>query len=278
MVDLGDVPSDALEDVAYLSRSPNRVELLYELTRGSFAASELRDRTGIPKTTLNRTLTEFEQRDWIRRDTNGEYVATPRGEHVAVQFAPLVRSMATIQTLGDDVGIIPPSELHFAETEEVFSLQAFDDMTVYRSTSVQPDKLYDVWIDRVRESDTLRILAAAGNTQASNAVIHDEVVSRRLETTAVCSPTVVELFLDPDRGYSTPADIRERHEAGGRLHRYEGEIPLNLSICDETVFVSDPAIETAIETRNDTVRRWALEVFERYLDDAELVTPDEIAG
>lgn len=276
MTDAGSVPGEALADVAYLARSENRVVVLEALTEEPRSVRELRECSETSRTTLNRLLTEFEERDWARRDADGAYRATPQGHHVAVQFERLVASMATVRELGDASSVFPPTELAVGDTEAVFDLGAFGDVTVHRTTRMEPDKLYDAWTDRIRESSTLRILAGAGPTETGNAVIHEEVISGRTETTAVCSAPLVELFLDPDRGHATPEDIRDRHEAGGRLYRYAGSVPSNVSIFDDAVFVSNRQADTAIETENETVRAWAIEFFERYLAAAEMVGEDEL--
>lgn len=276
MGDIERIPDEALEDIAFLSRSANRVLILDAITADSCSIRELRELTETSRSTLNRIISEFEDRDWIRRDPDGAYTATTQGTHVAVQFGPLLGSMRTIRELGDAVDVFPPTELTVWDTAEVISLQEFDDVILHRPTRMEPDKLFDPWIDRMRASDTLQILSGAGPTEAGNAVVHEEIVSGGMETTAVCSAPLVDLLLDPDRGHSDPDDHVRRHEAEGRLYRYDGSVPCNISIFDDAVFVSNQAIDTGIETENETIRAWAQAVFDRYLAQATLVAPSEI--
>jgi DNA-binding IclR family transcriptional regulator len=61
------VPADALADVDYLSRSDNRVTLLDALAEGAATRRALAEETGVSRATLDRIVTEFEERDWAER-------------------------------------------------------------------------------------------------------------------------------------------------------------------------------------------------------------------
>lgn len=56
------VPIEALEDIAYLLRSPNRVRILDALTRDPYSRRELGEQTGTSRTTLDRIVNELEER------------------------------------------------------------------------------------------------------------------------------------------------------------------------------------------------------------------------
>lgn len=276
MVDFDRVPDDALGDIAYLSRSSNRVRILDAITSDAHSIRELRELTDTSRSTLNRIISEFEDREWAQRNAEGTYTATAKGHHVAVQFEPFLESIHTIRELGDAMDVYPPTELTVGVLNEIVSLQEFDDVTLYRPTAMEPDKLFDPWTDRMRDSETLRILTGAGATVAGNEFLHDQIVSEGLKTTAVCSAPLVELFLDPGRGHSDSEDLIRRHESGGRLYRYDGTVPCNISIFDDAVFISNEQVDAGVETENDTVRMWAEAVFDRYLEEATLVTQSEM--
>lgn len=277
MSERGDVSDDALADVAYLARSANRVAILRALAAEPHDIRDLMEATGTSRSTASRILSEFEDRDWAERTGDGTYTVTVQGQHLVVQLDPFLGSMETIRTLDDALGAVPADELEVGLGSEPLSLQAFDDVTVYRASRMEPDKLFEPWIERMQASDTLRILSGAGPTEAGDAVLHEEMVSGRLETTGVCSTALVDQMLDPDQGHATPTQIRARHEAGSRLYRYDGSVPCNVSLFDDGVIVSDRAAQVGIDTDNDTVIAWAEAVFDRYLEAATLVTPDEMA-
>lgn len=95
---------------------------------------------------------------------------------------------------------------------------------------------------------------------------------------------MIDHLHDPD---TYPPDNEQHREllasANRRMYRYEGHIPCHLFITDETVLISNPQVKTdqvdrntVIESQNETVRDWAIDVFERYQADAEEVTPEDI--
>ena len=110
------VPAGALESIAYLARSHNRVALLATLSTGAYTPSDLHDATGVARTTVGRIVNEFEEREWVERTSDGTYVTTPTGDQVAAEFTPFVESMAVVRKLGDKVAWVqevdPPLDLH----------------------------------------------------------------------------------------------------------------------------------------------------------------------
>lgn len=57
-----------LEDIAYLARSEHRVPTLVALTVRPRSRSELWEMAGVSSSTIRRTLTEFENRGWVRKE------------------------------------------------------------------------------------------------------------------------------------------------------------------------------------------------------------------
>jgi len=54
--------TEAIEDIAYLTRSVHRVEVLEALTEGPKYRSDLPALTGVSRSTIRRTIREFESR------------------------------------------------------------------------------------------------------------------------------------------------------------------------------------------------------------------------
>ena len=91
------IPAEALKEVAYLSRSANRVEILQTLTRESHTRRDLTELTGASRTTLDRIVNELEDRGWARRTDDGDYTATPAGDHLMAQLLPFVESVVRFE-------------------------------------------------------------------------------------------------------------------------------------------------------------------------------------
>lgn len=115
-------PTHTLEPIAYLARSEHRIRVFQTLTETitkpgldnpGYDPRDLREETGASEATISRMLNEFQDRGWIERNTNGEYVSTPLGHSIAVAFNPLVESMAAIQHFGEGPGTMwrAPNEL-----------------------------------------------------------------------------------------------------------------------------------------------------------------------
>ncbi|WP_336037305.1 helix-turn-helix transcriptional regulator [Halobacterium yunchengense] len=88
----------ALGDVAYLARSDHRVPALVALTERPRSRSELCELTGVSSSTIRRTLAEFEDRVWVRRD-GYQYTATRLGEVVASGVEALLERVETERQL-----------------------------------------------------------------------------------------------------------------------------------------------------------------------------------
>jgi len=57
-----------LDDIEFLARSDHRVTALDALATRPQSRTDLRELTGVSRSTVGRTLREFEARRWIRRE------------------------------------------------------------------------------------------------------------------------------------------------------------------------------------------------------------------
>lgn len=266
MGDPGAVPADALEHVAYLSRSENRVRVLEALAAEPHTRRELQERTEASRTTLGRILTELDERGWAERTADGDYAVTPRGAHVVREFGPFLAAMEVICEFGETVAWLPTDELDV-------SLRQFGDATVRRPESNAPTEAGRHLADALRGASTFRALTFIAPPQAVGAAIRDAALGGDLTAEHVFAGSLVDYIRDNPEG---PPPWRDYIEAGARIYRYDGRLPCNLFVVDGAVlFLKNRSghgrVGTAIESRNGTVRSRALELFERYRDDAERV-------
>lgn len=260
---------DALEDIAYLSRSENRVQILEALATGAYARRDLAEETETSRTTLGRILGEFEERGWAERTTDGTYAATRRGEHVAAEFRPLATALETIRGLGEAVACLPAEELSIG-------LHHFSDATVRRPSPNEPLEPGRYLVELLADASTMYTLTFVAPPSPVGKAMADGVSSGRLTAEHVLAGGLVEHLRDQPEG---PPPWREYVEAGANVYRYEGHIPCNLFVVDERVLVfSDrPDVPQAIESDDDAVRAWALDLVEGYRDDAERVEAEAFA-
>jgi predicted transcriptional regulator len=259
------LPEAAFEDVAYLSRSPNRVRILETLAEGAHTRRELMDATGVSRTTLGRILNELAERGWAERTTDGGYVATRTGEHAVASFLPLIDAMATVRSL-DEAAAWLPGSVHDV------GLDAFRDATVHRPDQNTPmsfaRELVDR-IDRAREVRTLTYLAPPEHAVAE--VLHERIRDVNVTSEFVLAGGLAEqLAADPDRRVRW----RDSIEAGAVVYSYDGYISCNLFVIDGTVLVVNTKPENGspgafLESDHPRSLEWAEDLVASYRADAE---------
>lgn len=266
------VPADALEDVAYLARSANRVRLLNVLASGSYARRELAERTEITRTTIGRIVNEFEERGWVERTTDGEYTATPVGEQIDTEFMPLVETITVIRNLGETVA-------WFQATEQPIELHHLQDATAWQPESTDPMAPTVAYMDDLRTAAEFHCLVGVAPPVPFEKAMRDGVVERGMRVEHVISESeYAYLRDDPERA----ARWREYIEAGANVYRYDGTVPCNFVILDETVYIAKSQSDygdpyTVIESDDDAVRSWAHEIIKRHRAESERLDAEVFA-
>lgn len=281
MTGTGEVPSDALEDIAYLARSENRVKVLEALSMRAFPRRELGERTETSRTTLGRILNEFEDRGWAERTPDGNYVATSAGEHLAAQFGPLVGSVETLRMFEDVIGLVPVDELAIGPSSGVtIGLHHFSDASVRRPEGNQPLNVSSYLTELVREATTFSSLCFVAAPKSMNDALREGIRSGRLTHEGVYAGGLVDHLREHPAKGPLPEDLEANNL---RLYRYREHIPCQLFVFDETVVIENSQADgiesgTFLETRNETVRAWALEVIDRYIEESEIVHPEDFSA
>ena len=274
MNDIGEVPNEVLEEIAYLSRSVNRVRILRVLVSAPASARELRDETGTSKTTCNRILNEFVERSWARQTHDGSYEATPQAEHIAVQFRPFVESMAVIRAFGDDAAVVPVDELGWGpDSELTLSLHHFADATVKRKRPQQQGVGRDNLAEAFRTTATLHSVSDGAPPRVVGEVLQDRADRGDLSGLVVVTTDLFEYLRDDHDG---PPDWADLMESGVEVCHYDGATPNNLTVTDEATFIwgkTNDGTHGVVISRNDAVRVWGIDVIERYQNRANEVDP-----
>ena len=259
------LPAAVLEDVAYLSRSANRLQLLQVLGTGAQTPREIAGATDIPRSTLRRILTEMEERGWAERTTDGEYVLTATGEHVAAETDRYVGALGAIDALDEAVGWLPNDEL-------TVGLHRFGEATVLGAEPNDVVAADTRLIELTRDAEEFYCLTNTAGTVGLETTMMERFTGAGMTVESVMTPAEISIYLDdPERA----AQWREYVEAGGPVYRHEGPILANVVVVDETVFIGDRHLETVglIECRDAAVRSWAVEVFDSYKTEAERLDP-----
>lgn len=262
----------ALEAVAYLARSENRVRILEALSEEPYDRRDLVDETGVSSATAGRVLKELQSRGWAERTRDG-YVATPAGTRVMDEFEPFIGAMETILHLGDAVEWIPRDELSI-------ELRHFDDAAVRRPERYDPAEVTDFFVDLLRDATTFRALTHLVPIEAKETIMLEGLRAERLDVTLVVTGGLFEYLRDhPDHRVRWAALL----EAGIDAFRYDDRIPCNLFVLDGTVILADSHSDSGhpyacLVSDDPTVLSWATDLIDRYRVRAERVDGRSLAG
>ncbi|SDM73859.1 IclR helix-turn-helix domain-containing protein [Halogranum gelatinilyticum] len=124
--------STALEDVAFLTRSPNRVAVLAALASGPQRRHELVEATGASRVTVGRILRDLDTRGWVARD-GPTYETTTRGRLVA-------ESLSSLRERLDAIDRLDPVLAHFPADRLDVPLEAFADAEVTVPDATAPNR------------------------------------------------------------------------------------------------------------------------------------------
>ncbi|MFC6939602.1 helix-turn-helix transcriptional regulator [Salinirubellus sp. GCM10025818] len=269
-----EVPAQALEDVAYLTRSANRVKILGALTDRSASRRELAEITGTSRTTLDRIVNELEDRGWAERTPDGTYTATPEGTRLQRQFRPFLESVVAVRNLGKTVEWLPTEEL-------TIGLEHFADAIVQRPEGDDPVETIDLMVEMVEEATRHRAFTHLVPPEPLSEAILEGVESGRLTAEGVLTTGSLDFLRETPRRRGRWASIVE---AGAGLYQYDGEIPCNLWIMDENVLIKKSRPEPFAEaygvpiiSRDEDVRSWANQLIDTYRAEATRLEPGYFA-
>ena len=137
-----------IDDIAYLARSEHRGPTLIALTVRPRSRSELWEMTGVSESTIRRTLSEFEERDWVSRD-GYQYEVTQLGAFVASAMAELIDRVETERKLRDVWRLLP-------DEETGFTIEMCSDATVTVADPEDPSGPITRFCSLIEETERLR--------------------------------------------------------------------------------------------------------------------------
>lgn len=258
-----------LADVEYLASSTYRSEVLAALADGERTRRELHDSVGVPQPTLGRLLGGFEERGWIER-VGEEYRITGLGSLLAEDFAGLLDTVETVQSLAEIRGLLPVEEMDF-------------DVRLLREATVTVPHPPDVYA-HVRRAEEVIGSAAEVRTLVSIFSLDTLPKQRELVLERGQREEVIIAAEAFDGLVSRPEAIDTVREVLGHenmtVYRYEGEIPVGLALADDVALIL-PRDEqdlpcAVIETENETIRTWVAETLDEYRDRATEVTVEDL--
>ena len=247
-----------IDDIAYLARSEHRAPTLVALTVRPRSRSELWEMTGVSSSTIRRTLSEFEERGWIRRD-GYQYETTPLGAFVATAVAELIERVETERKLRDVWHLLP-------EEESGFSVEMCADAVVTVADADDPYRPVNRFVSLLRETDEFRF---TGLDVALLEPCKEEFCERIVDgaVAEIVNPPRVANYVRT----TCPELFSDALASGNLTVRLHDDLPTyGVCIFDDRVAVSayDPdgvAVRVLVDTDDPEAREWAESTYASHL-------------
>ena len=255
-----------LDDIEFLARSANRVDVLRLVADRTYTRTELATATDASQPTLGRILRDFEQRRWINRSPEG-YAATATGRLVADGLGELYESLETEHTLRELVAWLPTEELGF-------DLRRLQDATVTVPTQTRPGAPVGRVIELIDDAEQVTVLSHAFNDRTLAAVADWVAAGGQFE--GVFSASAITPVTDDA---ALAGQLRRLIDAdAATVHIYDGPVPLAITITDSVVslLVRDDSgrLQAALDTDDPDVLSWARDSYSRYREQSQPLTSE----
>lgn len=255
------VAGSPLGDIEFLARSEHRVNALAALARRPQSRADLQALTGVSRSTIGRTLREFDDRRWIRRDGH-QFEATQLGGFVASGVRELVERLETERTLRDVWDWLPTEA-------SGFTIEMASDAIVTGAETDDPYGPVNRFVSLLRETDRFRFV---GHDVALLEPCKDELSRRILDgmvTEIVDPPSVAKYVLSAHEEHcSAPL-------ASGNLRvLVHDDVPsYGVSLFDDRIAISghdadSGTVQVLLDTDAREAREWAESTYERYRREA----------
>ncbi|MDL5360838.1 winged helix-turn-helix domain-containing protein [Halalkalicoccus sp. NIPERK01] len=254
---MGPNTGSPIGDIAYLARSEHRVSTLVALADRPRSRSELRELVGVSSSTIRRTLSEFEDRNWIRK-SGRQFEATPVGAYIASGMAGLIERVENERRLRDVWHWLP------VETGDL-RIDLFADAVVTVAEATDPYRPVNRFVSLLEATDRFRLLG-------SDLALFEpcrELFCRRvvdgMEAEIIDPPYVSKHVL------STYPDHFSKTMGSGNLTVWvHDEVPgYGLTLFDDRVSITgytpdSGAIRVLVDTDAPEVREWAETTYAAY--------------
>lgn len=265
LVKTSEGPRESLE---FLVGSWNRFEVLSELRSGPRTRDELRELTGVSRSTLSRILSDLIDRGWMVR-RNDEFNATPKGDVIVAELTQLIDNIETAETLEDTLAWLPPDKLGF-------DLGHLADATVLTPSPENHTAPMSQLIEQMTETTEMRLVATGVTPKIVDAICRSGLAGDLTLSCVLDEQAFSGLRNDTDfRQMFRTMIEREQCEA----YRYDGDDDLlDINLIDDAVMFcghSDNGPPPGVViSDNDTVMTWAAVTFEECRSDSVPVGVD----
>jgi predicted transcriptional regulator len=260
--------TDPLDEIEFLARSSNRIEVLRTLTEAGYTRRELGDVLDASQPTIGRVLGDLTERNWITYD--GErYRATATGELVEAGITDLRERLAAEIELRKIAEWLP------AEGIDV-DLREFRGATITTPTGARPNAPIERMLELLERTDRARLLSHSFNKQKLDH-IHSRTVEGTLRTEGVFAADAIEAVREDP---TLRSRLREIVTADAVDIRVTTEaVPAAVEVTDDRTHLlirdDDGIVRASMDTDAPAVRSWGVAIFERYAEGTSELTPED---
>lgn len=264
--------NDYFGEVAFLTRSPNRVRILHELRHdGPLEKHELRDRFDCDRTTVQRNVDALADHGWVQQ-SNHVIRITAAGELVAAGLTDCIDATETAMTLKPLLRWLPDDTLDF-------DLALLEDAEVAVADRTNPDRAVCKHLEALQAAERFRGFIPGIGRHALETV-WDRVTSGYGNFEVVIPAASVD-SLDAGSTYAEMFDDLLNSDRTDILVLND-DISYYLGIIDGVVQIGikdDTGMRRALlETEQHTVRAWAEETYQEYKHRASVLEGDSRTG
>ena len=246
-----------IEAFAYLARAEHRAPTLVAMTVRPRSRSELWELTGVSESTIRRTLREFEERGWIRRNEY-RYEATQLGALIATGIADLLERLGVERQLRGVWDRLPGEE-------SGFSLELCVDSVVSVAEADDPYRPVNRFVSLFESADDVRFVGVdVALLEPCKEALCEHILGG-MRTEFINRPRVVEYIRS-----TTPELFAEALESGNLTVQLHDDLP-SYGVClfpDRVALAGyDPdgvAVRVLVDTDHPDAREWAEGVYETY--------------
>jgi len=249
--------SDIIEELEFLARSPNRVQILTTLNETGHVKKEgLQAGIDGSRTTLTRNLDALEDRGWLRTD-NHACTITPAGREIIADFQELVATANVTSRFQEFFKWLSADEFNL-------DLRTLANAELVVPEAGDPYTVVNQHIAKLENTAHMRALLPVTGLHAHEKA-REQIVANDAEGELVVTPDVA------DTHQSSPKyeELTREMAATGRFaeYMYNGEISYGLALLDQTVQImvdENGEPRAMLETATTDVYNWAEETYETY--------------
>jgi predicted transcriptional regulator len=262
---------DPLEEVEFLARSANRIEVLSVLSAEAYTRRDLGEVVDASQPTLGRILRDLGERNWVAYD--GErYRATATGRLVETGITDLRDRLEVEGRLREVAEWLPDDALSV-------DLRHLGDATVTTPTATRPNAPVDRMLDLLRSTDRADLLSHAFNEQKLE-LVRERTADGTLTTRGVFAGEAIEAIEATPTLRNRLEDVLESDAAEIRVA--DETVPLAVEVTDDRTHLllrdAEGIVRASVDTDDPTVREWARSLHDRYWERATRLEVDDLEG